>query len=94
MTALSANVARHLVARLADLGTETSVERLQELASGGNANDAEVDANELSLTLFAEYINRGGTNYDLVSRTLSGAGPSKEIAAMVQLCGRLLGCVD
>lgn len=61
MTALSANIARHLVARLADLGTETSVERLQELASGGNANDAEVDAiNELSLTLFAEYINRGG----------------------------------
>ncbi|MFC5937679.1 hypothetical protein, partial [Mycobacterium bouchedurhonense] len=42
------------------------------------ATHAEVDAiNELSMALFAEYINRGGTNYDLVSRTLSDVGHSK-----------------
>ncbi|MCV6995686.1 hypothetical protein H7I87_13330, partial [Mycobacterium timonense] len=56
---------------------------------------AEVDAiNELSMALFAEYINRGGTNYDLVSRTLSDVGHSKQVAKMVQLCSRLLGRVD
>ncbi|EUA65488.1 hypothetical protein PFJ02_23705 [Mycobacterium xenopi] len=92
MTALSANVARHLAARLADLGIETSGGRLQELALGKSATDDEVDAiNELSLTLFTEYINRGGTNYDLVSRTLSDARPT---AALLQLCGRLLGRVE
>ncbi|ORW11092.1 hypothetical protein AWC14_19455 [Mycobacterium kyorinense] len=95
MTALTANIARHLAARLADLGIETSAERLQELAAGEHATHAEVDAiNELSMALFAEYINRGGTNYDLVSRTLSDVGHSKQVAKMVQLCSRLLGRVD
>lgn len=96
-TTLSDNAARHLAARLADQGTQTSAARLHALAAGQQGTADEIDAlNHLVLQLFSEYINRGGTNYDLVNNTLTSTAddPTKALAAIVQLCGRLVGRVE
>ncbi|UQX13465.1 hypothetical protein [Candidatus Mycobacterium methanotrophicum] len=95
-TLLGAKVARHLAARLTGFGTDLSGERLQELAAGKSATDDESDAiTHLMLTLLTDYLNHGGKNYALINEITTDVHSRDDaVAAMLQLCRRLVGRVE